>query len=401
MVARMILNKEAFPVGSESRIRELDGFRGCAVLAIVFLHYVVHHLQTTPGTIAAYAQKCLTFLWVGVDGFFVLSGLLIGGILMDRKRAPNFFKVFYLRRSLRIFPPYFLLLFAWAAACGVRDSPGMNWILDPRFPAWPYFLYAQNFWMVADGSGGPMFVAATWSLAVEEQFYLLFPLIVWWCSASALPVVLCAGIVLAPTLRVCMAFLGPEWQLAQTLLLPSRWDSLLLGALVAWLVRDPRALAWLKAHRRTLLVLLVNLGAFMLLLPLLFRDSQPTSSPSGALFAYLGVAAFFALVLLMLHLGALPRTAVALSSGPLRFFGRISYFMYLFHTAILGLAFALLLGKEPILEGWIDWCVTVGAFGLTVALALVSWRWFESPLVGSGHRFKYDSPVDRGRVFDK
>lgn len=372
-----------------ARIGELDGFRGAAVLSIVFLHFVVHHLDVTPSSPIAYAQKYFMFLWVGVDAFFVLSGYLIGGILIDRKKTSNYFCVFYLRRSLRIFPLYFFLLFLWLAIRGANARPGMEWLLAPSFPQWPYLLYVQNFWMAMAGSTGPNFVAATWSLAVEEQFYLLFPLLIWWSSKSALPIVLSVGILSAPALRLAMALLGPDWENAQIVLLPARWDSLLFGALVAWATRDAKIMAQLTLRRRSLLVLLGFLFVLMLAWPLLLNVPNPGLSAWRAALVHLSVAMFFGLVLLLMRLRSLPRITRVLSGNALRFFGKISYFIYLFHTAALGLCFALVLGKAPILRDGIDWAVMLGALVLTVGLGQASWRWLEAPLVAMGHKVRY------------
>lgn len=380
---------------SEARIAELDGFRGAAVLVIVFLHFIVHHLQTTPATELAYAQKYLTFLWFGVDAFFVLSGFLIGGVLMDQRGAANYFRVFYLRRLLRIFPPYLLLLALWIAVQALQTGSGLEWLLQPARPAWPYFVYVQNVAMSASGDTGPNFMVATWSLAVEEQFYLLFPLVVRFLSPAKLPVVLCVGTLLAPTLRAIMALLGPEWEQAQMRLLPTRWDSLLLGASIAWSVRQPAILAALRARRRALCGLLIPLAALMAAFPLILAAPDPFLSPWRAFSVYLITAAFFALVLLLLHLRVLPGTARILSTRPMRFFGKISYFMYLFHIPILGLAFAGFLGTDPVLAAPRDWLVMAAAFALLVLLGESSWRWIEGPLVAMGHRVAYTATGGR------
>jgi peptidoglycan/LPS O-acetylase OafA/YrhL len=374
---------------NESRIKYLDGFRGVAVLSIVVLHYLIHHLRFTPGSMFAYGQKYLMFLWIGVDAFFVLSGFLIGGILMDQREATNYFSVFYLRRALRIFPPYVLLLACWVLASAVAGVPGMRWLLEPRFSFWPFAFYAQNFVMAAHGSTGPNFVAATWSLAIEEQFYLLFPLMVGCLSPTALPRVVVGGVILAPTLRLALGFLGPQWHEAQVLLLPTRWDSLLLGALVAWSVRRPGWVERLRRNRVALLTLLCASGFLVAGCPGLPDRPGPMLAPLLALAVHLVIAAFFATLLLVLHIGILPRATAILSTGVLRYFGRISYTMYLFHTAVLGLCFALILGIEPNLAKWTHWVVTLFAFGLTVSFAHLSWEWLEARLVRFGHRFGY------------
>lgn len=373
------------------RIRELDGFRGLAVLSIIVLHYIVHHLVTVPGAPLAYLQKYFLFLWVGVDAFFVLSGFLIGGILLDQYRSPNYFQAFYARRAFRIFPPYLLLLLAWVVADALLEGVRYGWILRPDFPLWPYVAYVQNFWMAAEGSTGPNFVAATWSLAVEEQFYLLMPLLVRWVPPVRLPWVLAGGILSAPVLRAGMAVSDGSWAEAQTRLLFTRWDSLLVGVAVAWVVRQPRMRARLEAIRGRLVALLLAMAGLMVAMPVLFALPVALTSPARAALGFLVIALFFGLLLLLLNLGALPRLARALSARWLRYLGKTSYFVYLFHTAILGLAFSLLLGKDPSLERGVDWLVTLAAFAVTLGIAEASWRLIEAPLLRRGHRHRYGS----------
>jgi peptidoglycan/LPS O-acetylase OafA/YrhL len=374
---------------SGARVPALDGYRGCAVLAIVFLHYVVHHIQAQPGAPLAYAQKYLMVLWLGVDAFFVLSGFLIGGILLDNRASGNLFRVFYARRALRIFPAYILLLLCWWFVNRFSVAPGMGWLMEPAFPVWPYVLYVQNFFMVAEGTTGPNFVAATWSLAIEEQFYLLFPLILRAVPARATFPIFLAGIVLAPVLRVALSAIDPGLERAQDLLLPTRWDSLLLGAAVAWIVRSTEALGVVRGMRRPLFVLFVGAGLCVAMIPFIPREMPTVAMLAVAAGMYLAIAAFFALVLLFLALEWVPRIAMLLSVRPLRHLGRISYAVYLFHTPVLGLCYAVILGKSPSLLNWYDWAVTALALVLTLVAAQATWVLFEDRLIRAGHRLTY------------
>jgi len=372
------------------RIRELDGLRGVAVLSIVFLHYFVHHIQSQPGTPIAYAQKYLMFLWVGVDAFFVLSGFLIGGILLDQKHALNYFRVFYLRRALRILPPYFFLLaFWWLAQRLTEDHLNVKWLMEPHVPFWPYLLYVQNFWMAAQNSIGPLFVGITWSLAIEEQFYLLFPLLIRFLPAPILPRMLLYGALFAPLGRLGCALLGGNWHEAQSHLLPTRWDSLLVGALVAWAVRSPEALEWIRARRKLAWLTVSMSGLVMVLYPCVSNREGNLGSLVDSFALYTIIAVFFGSVLLLLNLGWLPRIAGMLSSRLLCFFGRISYSVYLFHVAILGLMFPLLRGTDPVLSCWQDAGVMAGAFFVTIGLAQLTWLLFERRLIRLGHGFVY------------
>ena len=156
--------------------------RGIAILLVVVWHYVGAPLQAVPGPVALAGFRSLRLAWSGVDLFFVLSGFLIGGILLDQRASPGYFKAFYARRFCRIFPVYFLwlgLFFALLAlAPGFTSSPAFRHLFDKPLPAWSYATFTQNLVIARWETFGPDWLAITWSLAIEEQFYLLLPLMV-------------------------------------------------------------------------------------------------------------------------------------------------------------------------------------------------------------------------------
>jgi peptidoglycan/LPS O-acetylase OafA/YrhL len=164
---------------SNIRIPELDGFRGLMTLFVVYSHFFVE----VPHGIGIFY-----FGWVAVIAFFVLSGYLVGRLIMEKKECRNFLPVFYLRRICRTFPTYFLasallLLIADAIADRVW-ADGLS-----ALPAWSYFVFAQNFFMLTRESVGLHWLAPSWTLALEEQFYIFAPLLFlllprrWWIAA--------------------------------------------------------------------------------------------------------------------------------------------------------------------------------------------------------------------------
>lgn len=155
----------------DNRIPELDGLRGLAILLVVLLHYVKDGVTGT-GIWYSLGLAPLRLAGTGVDLFFVLSGFLIGGILLDVKTTDTYYRTFYLRRFHRILPVYFLWLLLFACGLALAD-PRVKGMFNQALPIWSYPLFLQNFAMAVQGTFGAQWLMVTWSLAVEEQFYLL------------------------------------------------------------------------------------------------------------------------------------------------------------------------------------------------------------------------------------
>ena len=181
-------------------IPALDGLRGIAII-LVMLHHFTYYRPTAG--IDALIGSVLFFCWTGVDLFFVLSGFLITGILLDTRDSERYFTTFYARRTLRIFPLYYLVLFL--AFVVLPQFPAVHSVLVGQThdspPQWPYWFYVTNF-SIADRGWVHGWVDVAWSLAIEEQFYLVWPLVIWLCPPR-LVAVLCAVILVAePVARV-------------------------------------------------------------------------------------------------------------------------------------------------------------------------------------------------------
>jgi len=138
--------------GQTRRILEIDGLRGGAIALVLSYHYFSATLVCQPRTLLSYLFVPSRLAWSGVDLFFVLSGFLIGGILLDAKKSSNYFKVFYARRFFRIVSIYFLLLLGFVAfrlILGSSAPPVFSWTLTGAMPLWTYPLFIQDFWMAA------------------------------------------------------------------------------------------------------------------------------------------------------------------------------------------------------------------------------------------------------------
>lgn len=374
------------------RLPELDGLRGLAILLVIVWHYFVLRLEFVPGSLPAYLTATLRLGWSGVDLFFVLSGFLIGGILMDNRLSENYFKAFYVRRICRIFPLYFLwfLLFCvFLLAAGPPLQATLAWLFGRPQPLWSYATFTQNFTMAYSNFGGANWMGITWSLAVEEQFYCVLPFIVRYVAPRRLPWLLVGFIVLAPLLRVFLSFSFSAGPTAAYILMPCRADALLLGALCAWMVRQREIAAWLATHTNILYI------AFAILLAgtgLISVKYDPFLSDGWRNMNYTWLAFLYACLLML---------AVTEKNGPvkilanipaLRRLGIVAYGVYMFHEGILGLAHGLILHQGPKIQTIQDLAITMLALVATVALAVLSWKSLEKPLVALGHRLQYQKP---------
>jgi peptidoglycan/LPS O-acetylase OafA/YrhL len=229
------------------RVPALDGLRGIAIL-LVLLWHGVFQVQPNSG-IWSRLLSLGSLAWSGVDLFFVLSGFLIGGILLDEKESPRYFKTFYMRRAYRILPLYGLLL---AIQICTRAQILPRWLAqassDP-IPLWSYLSFTQNMYMAAIAGFGSIVMTATWSLAIEEQFYLTAPLLVRRLRRPAFVIVLLAIVVLAPVLRSALYVGMRQGGFASYVLMPCRADDLCLGILVSLLTRNGKLwAAVVRAH---------------------------------------------------------------------------------------------------------------------------------------------------------
>jgi peptidoglycan/LPS O-acetylase OafA/YrhL len=208
------------------KIPQLDALRGIAIL-LVIAHNASLHYGTT-----SYLHPLLDRGWMGVDLFFVLSGFLISGILLDTKESPNYFRNFYARRVLRIWPLYYCLLaFMFVVLPHVSAAQGVA-IFAKSSPWWAYPFFLQNFLLpLSTDAAGPLGV--TWSLAIEEQFYLVWPIIVRLLSKRQLAILAIVEIAASPVLRYFLA--AHHIHIYANFF--CRLDGLMLGAFLAALVR--------------------------------------------------------------------------------------------------------------------------------------------------------------------
>jgi peptidoglycan/LPS O-acetylase OafA/YrhL len=363
---------DASPAGRQrtATVPELDGVRGLAILLVLLFHFQA----TRPHWVPKILTYPMVLGWSGVDLFFVLSGFLITGILIETRRCPNYLSSFYARRVLRIFPLYLLAVFlCFHVGLPLARRVGLGTAVDGSLEPW-YWMHASN-WPSAYGRDvRPL--SHFWSLSIEEQFYLLWPAVVLLVPPKKLGGT-CAGlVVLVCGLRCFAAIHGVEPEALHRLTV-FRLDSLAFGGLVAAVVRSAK---WREAARRRLRLL--SGFAVGLLVPLLIAGRGATSRPMTTL-GYTGFAFLYACLVFGAFEGAGSSgwLAVQLRRPAARAFGKYSYAMYVFHYPI-ALAQARLLAdwsrnlSEASRAGL--WLASV-VFGIlaSFALAVLSWNLLE------------------------
>lgn len=347
------------------KMPQLDALRGIAVALVL-----VQHLLMLP----LHAQ--LPWGRLGVRMFFVLSGFLITGILLKCRsltesgnQTPGFtLRQFYIRRFLRLMPAYYLILLI-AALAGVRAI---------REPLLWHLSYLSN---VYEGRTGQMNMPAVhlWSLAVEEQFYLVWPFMVLFVPRRWLAGLVAVGLATGPAYRVVTQTLFHWKGPAVGLQTPACLDTLALGALLAMLSQPgagPRAAAWREWLCRV--GLWIGLPALVLTCVL-----QNTKHLPGSADAYLDLV--YGLVGVWLvgraATGFSGAGGAILDSSPLRYLGRISYGIYLYHPFVLWVAFGIArrVGLlDPLMNHpWIEFGILCL---ISVAVAAASWHFFEAPV---------------------
>jgi peptidoglycan/LPS O-acetylase OafA/YrhL len=373
----------------------LDGVRGVAILMVLCVHFIgdapaYTTLERTMVKLANYG------IW-GVDLFFVLSGFLITGLLYEAKGSAHYFRDFYVRRTLRIFPLYygvlavlFILLPLWPAAYPAALAE------SARHQAW-LWLYASNVYLAIHRAWALPYVSHFWSLAVEEQFYLVWPVVVLSFGGRSLQRICVAVTILALVLRSALSYAGAGY-VAQVVLTPCRFDALCVGGFLALAVRGVGLERVARTGRRALgplvgLVLLVSAwnavrGSFSdVVLPL-----------RGTLIAL----TFGALLVTSLAAPAPGLLSRVFRSRVMCFLGTRSYGLYVFHgmiaywmgehrAAIESLTAGLGSSGAMFVEA------SVGA-GISILVAAVSYELFEKHFLRLKKRLAPSNRVEHAVV---
>lgn len=375
------------------RVPVLDGIRGIAILLVMLFHFWENGTTRFGSALWLRLYAYVAGMgWSGVDLFFVLSGFLITGILYDARNSTHYFRVFYGRRTLRIFPLYYAALTFFfvvvpfllahihhGVSAAMRDS--IHTTAVAKGFAWTYIINWYEGFRGWDAIPHPL--QHFWSLAIEEQFYLVWPILVLRLSRRRL-IALCLGIMaLAVTLRGI--FFGLHLPIASYTWTICRADSLAVGAIVALAFRDPADWQVLSKWARRLAVpALCGIIIVRLLNPNCLAGPGDAPSLSMLTLAISLNGIFFAsCIALVMGTPSGSRARQIVGSPPLRFFGKYSYCLYVCHLPIIAtLAKAGFssdqLARRLHTSDFLG-ALLVNAIGFAVSLtvALVSWHLYE------------------------
>jgi peptidoglycan/LPS O-acetylase OafA/YrhL len=334
----------------QKRVPQLDAVRGIAILLVMLVNTSEKYPQL-------HLQPLVRNGWMGVDLFFALSGFLITGILLDTKDSPDYFKNFYVRRVLRILPLYYaILLFMFVLVPLLRPSEAHT-VFEKSSPWWAYPVFLQNFLVPRPTlAAGPL--GASWSLAIEEQFYLVWPLAVRYFSGVALRRIAAGMILVAAPLTFYLS--------TQDVLIYSnvicRQVGLMAGALLALTIRreDFAPAKYVKAAW----------GLFAVAWVCAFLSEYLGARWLSFSLVAVGATSF---IFLALH-SEQPLLRAILRNRFLIFTGTISYGLYLLHKIPGDVAETLHFDQHPAV---ILPVVFAGSYGL----AVLSWNFLEKPFL--------------------
>ncbi|KXK12964.1 MAG: acyltransferase 3 [Chloroflexi bacterium OLB14] len=373
----------------ENRIKELDGLRGIAVVLVMALHLFKRAAYFTEHPVLETFTTFTTVGWVGVDIFFVLSGFLITSILLRSKTDQHYFRNFYVRRSLRILPLYFVAI-AFVLLFAPKVEPEFTNQLNTALPI--MLLYQQNWALLFDGFYITQYLGITWSLAIEEQFYFLWPFIVYKLNNSQLVKVSISYILISTIARILGTFLWSDLAEASSFFYYAsfaRFEEMFFGGLLAiFLTYDG---AHEKVRKFAMPVFLISLTVFIALHILSLPGSpHPEHSSIPLMIGGYTTAALFSVGLIGVFITYPPQNILRKIFGNpiLTFLGKYSYSMYIFHMTAVLILLDVFWHSE--LRGWKPFILyPLTTYSATILIALATWHLLEKHMLKLKKYFEY------------
>jgi peptidoglycan/LPS O-acetylase OafA/YrhL len=352
----------------QGHIPELDGLRACGLAVVLTAHFWPQHKWLA-------ISNALSMGWIAMDSFFVLSGFLIAGILLDSRHRPDYYRTYYVRRTLRIFPVYYstigvliLGMALWHGGAAYRE-----FTRELASPLW-FFAYCGNFLFAFAGRWAPVEAfSPLWSLQIEEQFYLLFPFLIRRLKLETLARILLGVVFFSPVARLVLYWWDPHNPYLQYVLLPCRAEGLALGALIAVRFRmGPWEIDKRRLTRLAFPLLAFALGAAAL-------GGFTWRSPFNRTLGYFVSSVACGGLLLWLVRFRRSRATGWLRSAPFQYVGKISYGAYVLHVPVHQAVRAVFHTPDNLLMVPVYVALSIGA-------AAVSWQLLEGPLLNMKDR---------------
>jgi len=374
---------------AEVRTKELDGLRGIAVIMVMALHIFKRANEFTQHPALYFITSLTSIGWVGVDIFFVLSGFLITSILLRTKEKENYFKNFYMRRILRIFPLYYICIGIIIAFIPILD-PGFSSQIPRVLPL--LILYQQNWISIFGGVWLTQYLTVTWSLAIEEQFYLIWPAIVYFAQKNLLIKISIGVIILSVLVRILgLLFWNNTNQITVFFFYNTftRFEQLVFGALlaIAFTFAD-----WKERLRvMSFPVFLVSFSTFIALcIVALPNIPHPAYGNIPLTLAGYTLSSIFSAALIAFLLLNYKKTILHkfFQTNVLVFFGIHSYAMYLLHLPIALILLDALWHTE--MRGWKAYfAYIILSYSITAVISFLTWHLLEKHMLNLKRYFEY------------
>ena len=372
------------------RVPALDGVRGVAMVLVLCAHFALDPAVSAGGVDRA-VHGVMLLGYTGLDLFFVLSGFLITGVLLDARDAPHRVRNFYVRRGLRVLPLYYGVVFALVVLWPFFRPGGTPALDTLRHNQWWYWFHATNFIWRLPGAM-PYNTGHFWSLAVEEQFYLIWPWLVFTLSPKTLLRLCLVCIVGALVCRILVIASGSgDWVASYVW---TRMDTLAAGGAVAILLRYPPSAAGLAPYRRTIAAVGIGAGG-LAAISFLATVWWPALMPVHNTVGFSAVALCFTAFVAAASQGWVDGVV---TQPVFRFFGKYSYGMYVFHLPLMlkfGPVYAFV-DRLPLVVGTgiLRQIVFFGiATACTAVLGVVSWHAYERHFLALKRFFPAGKPA--------
>jgi peptidoglycan/LPS O-acetylase OafA/YrhL len=374
----------------------LDGVRGCAILLVLLFHLNLLDTTSSVNSSDQIFSKLAGAGWCGVDLFFVLSGFLITGILYDSKNGSNYFRNFYLRRILRIFPLYYAVLFISFAVIpnlpiGVVPAGNLERLNRVQGDEIWYWLYLSNFYIALVGEWRHGILDVTWSLAIEEQFYIFWPFVVYLLNRKQLMLTCAFLFIITLGIRSFMVFSATH-PITILVLTITRIDTIAVGAFAALVIRGNLELQRISNFSK----IVWGISAVFLLGIFYFRGGFKNTDPIVQTIGFSVLCLNFASIIIIALTTKPDGTFFrCFSNKNIVALGKYSYAIYLFHMPIRALIrdtvygpnqFIMLFGSR--IPGQVFFYLL--AISITFGMAYLSYHFYEKHFLKLKQYVPYD-----------